>query len=275
MKTITSSCAILLLFSCTTRSTGQYRPNTDVGNDKLNGRVKSMKESEYSVDEATGKKEGMISSNKTKFDINGRCTELSSFYPRNNETTRNVMKYNQAGKVAEEISYQNSDSLVTVMNFDSNGRPKGSTKHMNGKLHGTCVFVCDAKGNVTRDSVFNTQGILTALEIMNYDDSGNILADSVFNHDTLQYVTYSTYDKYRNKLTEDNWNAASNVGIGDIRKYDKQGNETEHTSTYNKEVMDKTTSKYENFDIQKNWLIKNEFVHGKPTFTVERVIEYW
>ena len=275
MKIITSACAILLLFSCNTRTTGQYRPNNDVGKQGLNGHVKYIKETEFNIDETTGQKGGVMSSFETKFDAKGNCTESTSFYARENTTRKYVYNYNKAGKVWQEITHTEGDSSITTYDF-KNEKYTRSVKRKDGKIILSHHLLCDKRGNIVRDSEFNANGSFAGMGITHFDDNDNVIADSSYNHETLTHVRHAQYDRYHNMLKENSYNATRPAyRFEQINKYDVAGNQVEHINSCNNRIMFKCTFTYEHFDVAKNWLLKHESQDGTPSTVTERVIEYW
>ena len=277
MKILTSFICSLLLFSCSVGSKGQYRPNNDVGKGGLNGHVKYIKETEFNVDEKTGKKGEPELSSETKFNTEGNCIESTTSYYREHTRFRYVYRYNNSGKVTEGLVFHmTGDSTGLKYTFDANGQHTGWVEYFDGKPMGKTTLVCDSRGNVLSERHFNTLGELTGSEVSHYDDSDNVIADSCFKQDTIYSITFSQYDKYHNKLKENTVNPSRKGYLfEDVNKYDEAGNQTEHTNSCNNKVLFKNTFTYEHFDAAKNWLLKHETQDGVPTTVTERVIEYW
>ena len=216
---------------------------------KLNGKVKTVKETEYKAIEENGE--------IIKGEVNYRATPTTSVYSKKGNLT--------------EKSQHNSDGSLNkkwIGNFNEKGNRIGrSLYNSDGSLEEKSVFKYDEKENLIETSQYNPDGSLNQKQVNKYDKKGNLIearkydSDGVFGSEWI-----FRYDKKGNRIEESLYNSDGSLKYKWAFKYDKNGNVIEENSH--------TTYKYE-FDKKNNWIKKITYKNSIPQKITVREIEYY
>ena len=121
---------------------------------------------------------------------------------------------------------------------------------------------------------------------LNYDDNGNRIEGKQYNSDgILDYIVKFKYDINGNLIEQNQYNKKGELDYKVKIKYDINGYIIEENQ-YNSEgdiliegipsMYDYVELRYEyEFDDKENWIQKTIFEDDKPTFILEREIEYY
>ena len=256
-KVLTIILAMFCLASCE-KSTQK----NDLTEEKLKGKVKSIREIPYEAVEKFGE---VVKGDALGFGKNLQIT----FNEKGNKLEENW--FNPDGRLDFKWTYKYDDK--------GNKIELNSFNH-DGSLDSKFTFKYDDKGNQIELNWFNPDGRLDFKWTYKYDDKGNQIEENGFNSDgRLSFKSTYKYDDKGNKIEQNSFNPDGSLGSKYTYKYDDKGNKIEENS-FNPDgsLYYKATYKY-TYDQQGNWTqqITYKVKNGveKPSQIVERTIEYY
>jgi len=210
--------------------------------------------------------------------------------------------YSLDGSLNSKFTYKYNDNEVLVEECQYMPRWHVRTDKMDFLEYKT-KYEYDENRNLTKKNKYDLFGSLEFIQTIKHDSRGNIIEDCNFNKngDPITKTIYG-YDKYNNLISEDFYIKDSICGTEEFKyEYDEEGNIKEKSwlnsdgslnksiYTYNdlgylQEVnsylgnhptADKTTEKYEKFDMNGNWIIRTKFSNEILEKVVEREIDYY
>jgi hypothetical protein len=288
---------LFLIIGCSILET----KNNDLKDMKLNGKVKSITESNYEAIEKFGEiikgersgtnefsfdrkllfneKGNLIEEKKYKLDGNLDSKSFCNFDENQNKIERIfydssvkpilrwTYKYDGKGNLIEENKIQILSRLDSLM-ANYNG------KNTNSNYSTKTLYKYDDSGNLFEKSIYKSDGSLVSKNIYKYDLKGKLVEDDTYNSNGSLHCT-NTF-KY-----DDNGNKSEDKSVGKFFfqkhtiKYDQYGNQIEINSGYQEVGIDATSAyKYE-FDNHNNWIKKIEFYNNTTKHIIEREIEYY
>ena len=230
-KVLTIILAMFCLASCE-KSTQK----NDLTEEKLKGKVKSIREIPYEAVEKFGE---VVKGDALGFGKNLQIT----FNEKGNKLEENW--FNPDGRLDFKWTYKYDDK--------GNKIELNSFNH-DGSLDSKFTFKYDDKGNQIEQNWFNPDGRLDFKWTYKYDDKGNQIEENGFNSDgRLSFKSTYKYDDKGNKIEENSFNPDGSLYYKATYKYtyDQQGNWTQ----------------------QITYKVKNGV--EKPSQIVERTIEYY
>jgi len=275
--------SILLLISlpgCTAKN------KSDLQNMSLQGKVKQIVELQYLAVEKFGKTEKGDLFREEGWDLILNFNEQG-----------NYSKITHVDPYGKEVGYTDylydgqNGLLVSVQNYDSEGGFSDRANYVydekkriyevvmlnnNDGVSGSMLVDYDDKENRVTESVYNHRGMLLKKEIQKLDKKGLPVETKIFGEDN-NLINYrkEKFDKngLRSELTV--LSPDEQVVMKVFFKYDKKEN------LILQEGIDEAGEaflpvRYEyEFDKQGNWTKRVEYVGDKPTFVLERQIEYY
>lgn len=233
--------------------------SSKIGNDlkelKLNGRIKSIKESSFEAVEKFGEisKGNIVSSEYLLFNREGNKTEENSYKPDRSLNSRSTYEYDDKGNQIKVNSY----------------KPDGSLGFRD-------TFEYDDKGNQIELNSYKPDGSLNLRWTFEYDDKGNQIELNAYKSDgSLDFRHTSEYDDKGNEIELNAYESDGSLNSKWTYKYDDKGNRIEASAYYSdRGLIPEITYQYE-FDEQKNWIKQIVFENGIPKKIIEREIEYY
>lgn len=278
---------------------------TDLSEKKLNGKVKYMSEWQYTVEELEG---GGLTFDSWRFNSKegGKVDYIEFYYHENGQLDKfiyalddsylstNYYVYNEKG-LLERIDHVGSGSYYTTdFVYDEKDR---IVKKIIGKEETNYEYNKD--GYVIKEKhsehVANKDGFIVESKYSShtirskYDKKGNEIERicKLTDREVADYLGYgshtiqSKYDKKGNEIErvfiphEDF--ASRSVGYKILMKYDEYNNMVEEEEWYDNGEHSKRILTYE-YDIYNNWIRQTTYWDEsgklKPTFCIERIIEY-
>jgi hypothetical protein len=277
LKLYSSLILTFFLFNCSTDNID--KAVNDLIKKNLLGKVNSLRQFSYVAIEkfgeiSKGERGSEISKNmEIIFNENGNEIEINQWESSGNRGIKRILKYDIKGNLIEENSYNPDGSLLAKvkLEYDDKGNKVGLNRSFPAYLGyvENEIYKYDSKGNLIEENHYNPDG-LTFMVKREYDDKGNEVETNRYNPDgSLGGKWTHKYDSKGN-LIEDN-----SVHFKSSFKYDDKGNKIESNS-YNSDgnLDSKNTYKY-TFDKVGNWTQQIKFKNYKPTYIIEREIEYY
>lgn len=292
------------------RSRIENRDN-DLKQYKLQGRVKSFKETSYEAIEHFGEiKKGkrkrlfpltendfqnlynedgnLIAENSYdldgnltskaiyKYDKNNKKAECNVYNPDGNLITKYIYRYSKTGKqtVERSINYDiyGRQQPSTISEYDINGNQiEYKSYALSGGLSFHTSYIYDENGNQVEMKSFHNNK-LGFYETYKYNQNGNQIELARYNSDgSLSLKTNRKYDQHGNVIER-----ASDSGDKDIYKYDNMGNQIEWIRYFNSVVIEKRIYTYDKYGNQTRiqYSQNNDIKHYKSYYDSEHTSEY-
>ena len=163
--------------------------------------------------------------------------------------TKKIFKYDDDGNLSEERVYDgNGEDLLVKIEYNYDGNR-----------------------NLTEiEYYYPPSGDFTSIK-GKFDESGNLIESRYYDKDGELNGKYK-YDKDGNLSEERNYDQDGELSSKTKYKYDNKGNMS--SKIFISDYESKVTYKYE-FDKNDNWIKKIIYEEGKPTFIVNREINYY
>lgn len=188
----------------------------------LKGKIASLEESTYFVNELGEKTKFLMSQTIYKFDSLGVLQEETFTGSNGNGFTRKIFANDAEGRALQIEFY---------------------AKH--GKLDKKQTFIYDKKGNCIRKYFFKADGKTVAEKnVFKFDKNNNEIEFNKYLEDTTKMVTKLTYkyDAKNNKIESVTYKAdLKSINGSEKFKYDKEGNVIESTGINDKGILHKKT----------------------------------
>lgn len=270
---------VTLLYSCRQENNRKWL-DSDVGKHQLNGQVKTLKETTYSVSE-TGEKIAATFITNASFDSAGNFIENSmdldfdpGTVPAKHE--RETYQYNALGKLVETERTKGDAVEKRIRIYGESGRLIGRNDFVNGKLNEMHKYTCCGDNRILVDSTFNSHDSLRHVEHIEYTGAGEVVREYYVDPSgaTTRDVAY-TLDEKGNRIQESTADLSRQYFSRYEYEYYDNGREAEHTLYVKGHKVYKVRMMYERSDALGNWLVKKEYTDGKLSGITERVISYW
>ena len=172
------------------------RPKTDVDEEFLKGRVRSVVETNEYLG-GTGSVVGIKNSDESHFDENGNYTKRIFFDYRGNPSDVTVYGFidgKRASKRGDYIAYEYNPPLMVAPPPSAGSKSNTEIqKPSDSRYSERFEFAYDDRGRLTEKSVFSNRGILNRKEVYTYE--GNKVYESTFDKDgKLTWKTLSVFD---------------------------------------------------------------------------------
>ena len=280
--------------------------SSDLQEQNLRGKVKSMEEWEYGDAEVIAGKgvyidEGteVVSHHICQFNRRGNLEEEKSFDSEGKMIGKNKYKYSEVGDLMESsehnakgkccgrnvYAYNSHRQFATLTLFLSDGSIETATYHYskerlldsitwNNPVRRKEFFRYNGKGQLCEKQLFEDGKQVERNEFV-YDGQGNIIEESRTTADGKRHKTLSTYDdtgRLQSVIQQDeNGRQESRT----CWEYDQYGNILVET-WYNEENIRNVRSTCEyTYDAQGNWTQQIWFDDGKPFSVTRRKITYY
>ena len=243
----------VLVLVVATQASAQVKTETPV--DKLQGKVKSVKENEYHL----GRQYGIR-------------------YNRYEGQTISV--YSETGAEIEVEGYDkhgNADYKL-IYTYDAQGNRVACDDYNNGKLETKSTYKYDDHANITEQDDFDAlTNKLTKKHVFKYDGSGHQIEFTATDADGKQEFRAANTVNADGKVTEEQYyDADNNPEFKIAYTYDTRGNESVLTYYKPDGTVDfKLSYEYENFDANGNWIKETTLKNGKPFVVINRELQYY
>jgi YD repeat-containing protein len=188
------------------------------------------------------------------YDENERLIRNESFHDDYSERTRTNYKYDEQGKLIEEVHYARILKKTTGL-----------------ILNHKKTFSYDENGNLIEENFSNGNPYFDQKKTYKFDDNANLTNQLDLDADgQLKDKSMYKYDEHGNK-TEFTYRDVGGAITTFLYKYDANGNLIEEGT---KGSSIKTSYEYD-YDNQGNWIKKIQFSSKNAECIVIRVIEYW
>ena len=273
----------LLLFISLLGCTAKKK--TDLQNMSLQGKVKQMIETQYIAVEKFGKVEKGDLYRRDGWDMTidfneqGNYSKITYFDSYGQIVGYTDYLYNKQNQLTTEQNYdaEGGFSDKRVYSYDEKNRINQIVRlNSSGNLTGSTLIEYDDKKNIIERASYNARGKLLGKEVSKTDKNDFPIETKIYNSEN-RLVNYRTeaFDKkgLRRELTV--FSPEEDVLMKISFNYDKKGN------LILQEGTDETGAaflpvRYEyEFDKQKNWIRRVEYVGDKPTFVTERHFQYY
>src|SRR6266852_3732156 len=178
--------------------------------------------------------------------------------------------------LSETVTFDAKGNLTEEDSYDSDGTVKAKA-----------VYTYAAKDNRAEEVSYKPRwrffdGPVDSKDVYTYDEKGNLTEEASYNSDgTLRSKTIYTYDAKRNLLEEVVYHPDGTVRSKTICTYDAKGNRTEETF-YNADLQKKETYTYEGDSFgnwikmtTSTWTTKFDKSYFEPSLVTYRTITYY
>lgn len=257
--------------------------DTKIKNDliekKINGEVKTITETAYSVVEKFGKvlKDTLYYKSVANFNEFGNTVERTSFNFDGEENYREVYKYNE-NNVVNEVKYYFSKIYNSKQTFEYDKKGnlilQNSFEGPKEQFTYRYVFENDEKNNLKKMSSYSSDGKLLSYRLYNNDLHPNTKIINSYNSNSiLETIMINRFDRNENIIDIEELDKDSILFDRTNMEYDKNNNIVEYKSFSSfYESLTKYNYKY---DKNKNWIEKIELKNNKAENIIERKIEYY
>ncbi|MGZ4058043.1 MAG: hypothetical protein ACXVPU_03400 [Bacteroidia bacterium] len=184
-----------------------------------------------------------------------QLSQTTTYYPDGKTITWYSYKYDEKGKLVEEIDKYKSDSTLekkTIWKYDAKGNNIEATDYKpNGDLSTKSTFEYDEKGNEIQCDMYGIDGKITYVYKWEYDKSGNKIIEELydFGGKFLNSKKTFSYDNKGNTIEEKDYNSTGSLKATIDYKYD--------------------------FDTRGNWIKRTELDDNTIVFITLREITYF
>lgn len=217
--------------------------------ENLNGKVKSIKEIEYTA-AIKGDKIEKEQRNKMQFsryDKEGKKVEEEFYKPDGKLNVKHTHKYDEKGNLAAiEAEWADFAGLFTGLN----------------------IYTYDDKGNLIGEETYDSEKF-----IYTYDDKGNMVERSQLFDDDKRERTLYKYDEEGNRVGAYVYDSDQVLQFEATYEYDKKGNLVKEIRNHGHYTLE-IEYQYE-YDSYGNWVRKIYKFDNYPESVTEREIEYY
>jgi YD repeat-containing protein len=242
---------------------------------RMKGKIKSFRDSYYSVHEKFGKiqkgpklNDSVFHDEYFSFDQNGNISQEVEYNSDGTVYCTFKGRYGYADNNIESI-YVRFDPEITI---ETKPFILESVKYSWGEKY-KMTYKNDTKGQPTEETIYDLFGRVLNKIKFKRDENGNLLEESFSDGTVYKYK----YDEKGNRIEWTSISSNSNIIVASYQ-YDDLGNIIEMNlnnyfkSTY-KFHYDNFTFKYI-YDDQGNWIERTDYEYNKPKRIVVRTIEY-
>lgn len=282
-KSIKSSLTLLafalsLLVSCSSnkKDTDQKFFENNLYFYGLKGKIKSLTETGYKTEEKFGEIQKGSPGSKSiyLFNENGSLDKELTYGIDGKEAAKTICIYDKKGNIIE-VNYFRDGSLETKLTYKYDGAGNKIERNVynpNGTLVRKFISKFDGKGKNTEENYYNSNGDLESKHIFKYDKYGNnIMLESYQVDGSLKSRIAYQYDSKKNLIDKSIFNKNLELLERESYKYDDSGKMIEK-AYYWKNMSDKAIYDYQNYDKNKNWLIKIQKYFPLNTINSETVL---
>ncbi len=256
------------------------KPKNDLEKMNLKGKVKSLKEFGFKIDENL---DGIIKIDSTRFDtysFNDKGSIIEVIMCINsNVFSKLIYKYdNEGNKIEKNVESHGDLFLKWIYKYDKNRNKIIEYEYEcnSNRLHRKIVYKYD--DNQIKESVCTKpNGRLDWKTTYKYDDRRNKIEmnDYYAKSKLIGKLTY-IHDSEGNEIEINNYISDNQLIDKKILKYDEKKNIIEENwyDFKSGNLLDRITLKY-NYDKQGNWIKKTLFRNDEPMEIIEREIEYY
>lgn len=238
LRTFSFICLILAT-SCKTNNNFKRLEDNQV----VYGKVKSIKETLYSLKEKFGElqRDGVPSISYYWFD---EKTNLIKEQISGGSWDSTILKYDSENKLIEEDNYDDGAIQAKTVYEYSNGNTKRKESYIYGNILHISVSKFDKNMNRVELNEYEDDGTPSTKHTYEYDSKGNLIKESYqLPKEKINWIQYK-YDSKNNRIAE---KRGESIGF---------------------------TYKFEKFDKYGNWL-KQTAVSDDPFYIIERQIDYY
>ena len=265
------------------------KPENDLSNFNLKGKVKSFSQESYEV---KVRNENIIKGRKIdgfnepddiffsdsfrihfKFDENGNKIEENNFNSKGKLHDKRIYKYNEKGNLFESSSlFNENETTKQIYHYNTKGELMSINYFRNEEFFMEDYYQYDDKGNLIDYSSWTVNPKKLQWQTnYKYDEEGNVIEK-----DDDNWVTTYEYDDKGNKIVEKQINKHDDGVYKSMYRYDKDENLIEKIEENSRkgEIQSSLNFKYE-FDKNDNWTKRIAFILDKPFAISIRKYEYY
>jgi len=263
------------------------KPENDLSNFNLKGKVKSFSQESYEV---KVRNENIIKGRKIdgfnepddiffsdsyrihfKFDENGNKIEENNFNSKGKLHNKRIYKYNEKGNLFESSSlFNENETTKQIYHYNTKGKLTKINYYRNEEFFVADNYQYDDKGNLIKYSSWVIDPPKLQWQTnYTYNQEGNVIKT-----DDDNWVTTYEYDDKGNKIVEKQINKHDNGVIKSIYRYDEDENVIEKIEQNRTGERQRSFFKYE-FDKNDNWTKRITFIFDKPSAISIRKYEYF
>jgi len=253
---------LCLFLSCSSgkKDTDQKYFENNIDFYQLKGKIKSLTETGFKTVEKFGEIQKGSPGSKMiyLFNENGSLDKELTYGVDGKEAAKTVCIYDKKGNIIE-VNYFRDDSLEDKLTYKYDGAGNKIERNVynpNGTLIRKFINKFDEKGKNIEENYYNANGDLESKQIFKYDKYGNnIILESYQADGSLKNRTTFIYDSKKNLTDKSIFNKNLELSERESYRYDDSGKMIEKIY-YWKNMADKAIYDYQNYDKNKNWLIK-------------------
>lgn len=282
--------------------------NNDLTSRKIEGKVRTIVESEYTVEikKKEIKKAGLSSKYITEYDDKWNLIEYDRYKPGGSLDYKFTNKFDERGNRIEYIRFKSDGSMdykykykyddkwnlmesdrykpdgsfeskVVFLNDQNGNRGESKYYKVDGSLDYSYTYKYDEKGNTTEYSRFKSGDSLEYSYTYKHNDKGNTIESNRFKSDgSLDYKWTNKYDDQGNNIEMIWYKSDGSLDYKSTYRYDEKGNRIEYKKFKTDGSLDFIeTCKFDKYDINGNWIIQTVFRNDSPTKIIERDIIYY
>jgi hypothetical protein len=277
-------CLGLIILCC--KQAKENKPDNDLTELNLSGKIKSVKEISYLAEVQPGnivrgirKRETSVQSDYfSLFNTVGRYMERTYLNSDGSISFKVLYDYGSDGKLSTKRSI-NPDGRLSyryVLKYDGNGnRVSEQSFNAKGKPDTDSVYSFNEKGKVTGHEFTFYGTVIKSFfkRSYTYDSSGYLAEMTAINSngEIINRVVYS-YDKDGNKTGESIFTTTGNTES--IITFNNGNIISEIFKAKDNHLIYEKTYKYE-YDGKKNWVQRIDYKNNIPEYIIEREIEYY
>ncbi len=254
---------------------------------KLNGKIKSIRETAYPAVVKNGKvfKENRADAdsitNFTNFNEKGFKYESGMLDSNGIPSRTTLFIYSTNDRVIEEMTYMyyaSNPEQVTTYKHDKHGNTVEEINYTtySRQCSNKLVRTFDKKGNSIEENYYEPCDTKESYFVLKYDDRGNVIEKASYSAEGMPDSNQeAVYDSNSNLIEKISHLQDADVSGRTTYKYDDKGNCTESIKyNFGGTVSSKTKYRYE-FDSRGNWIKQIIYTNGTASEIKEREIKYY
>ncbi len=243
---------------------------TEVENDGFKGRVKSVKVTEFKIEEKNGRQiKAQTSTIVTKYDKKGNKFEMLNFDSSGKIERKTTYKYNEKGLQTEQLSFEANGKTLLKINYkyDEKGN---QTQQVYSSPSGIIFRKITHSNGGKIDQLFHDNGKIRSQTISKFDEQEGFWTNEEV-----------SYDREGRAISQKGTRSAPGNPPRTIGKLDKRGLEVERlTYNYKREIIRKHLFKHDGIgNPVKSTIFTARTTNGETRFVpiseTSREFTYW
>ena len=264
------------------------KPENDLSNFNLKGKVKSFSQESYEV---KVRKENIIKGRKIdgfnepdapfspssfrihfKFDENGNTIETNNVNSKGKLHDKSIYKYNDKGNLFESSTlYKENETTKQIYNYNTKGKLIGINYFRNEKFFMEDYYQYDDKGNLIDYSSWTVDPKKLQWQThFKYNEQGNLIEKEHNRSENDSYVETFKYDDRGNIIIKKGGLDEKTTYV-----YDEKNNVIQKTYYNEKDEIQRSLNFEYEYDNNDNWTKRVAFILDKPGAISIREYEYY